>query len=106
MTTKEDDTVEVMYLDPCQFNYLNSQVELYRQRRFLGCNSDEPQYHIKLFKFANKKIGWTKLLSDVANLTLGCDENGFVVALGPISCKEINEKVLRFCERYHEANQD
>ena len=105
MTTKENDKVTLLRLDPSAFQFLNNQVELYRQRRFLGCDSDKEQYHIRLFKFANKKIGWTKLLADVANLTLGQDENGFVVALGPVSCKEVNEKVMRFCQRYHEANR-
>ena len=103
MATK--DKVEVMYLRPHQFNYLNSQVELYRQRRFLGCDSNKEQYHIKLFKYSDTKVGWTRLLADVANLTLGQDENGFVVALGPVSCREVNEKVKRFCQRYHEANR-
>ena len=103
MTTK--DKVEVMYLRPRQFDYLKSNVELYRQRRFLGCDSDKEQDHIRLFKYSDTKVGWTKLLAGVANLTLGQDENGFVVALGPISCKEVNEKIARFCQRYYEANQ-
>ena len=103
MTTK--DKVEVMYLRPHQFNYLNSQVELYRQRRFLGCDSDKEQDHVRLYKFTDMAIGWTRLLADVANLTLGQDENGFVVALGPVSCREVNEKVMKFCQRYYEANQ-